>query len=459
MVNGNAIDQVVQRRQDTFVKELAEFCAQPSISTQNQGIAEMVQIVKTALERRGFQVRVIETKRHPAIIAEYKGRSSKSVLFYNHYDVQPPEPYDQWITPPFQPDIRDGKFYARGVMDDKGHLMCRLAAVDAVKEVYGELPCTVKFIIEGEEEISSPNLEQVITDNQDALQSDLCVWEFGEVDSEGISQNYLGFRGMLYVELSVKTAETDCHSGVWGTLLPNAAWRLNWAMSRLKDAKEKILIPGFYDRVVPPSARDMELMNRLPVISDADRPDKGMQSYIYTSTTPAEFYRNAVFTPSCTICGLTAGYQGEGPKTIIPAKAAAKVDFRLVPDQTPDEIFEKLRKYLDAEGYDDIKVSVLGKINPSRTPVDHPLVQMAAACAREVYGQPQRIFPLSGGSGPGYFFTQVLHTPIITAGVGYLGSNIHAPNENIRLDDFYKGIRHTARILANMGETESDPVE
>lgn len=451
MRNGTEIDRVIEKQRTATLQELKQFCTQPSISAQNLGIAEMVELVRHALDRRGFSTRIVETRRLPAIIAERKGRSDRTVLFYNHYDVQPPDPLDQWITPPFEPTIREDKIYARGVMDDKGHLVCRLAAIDALREVYGELPCNVKFIIEGEEEISSPDLEEVIKENREALAADLCIWEFGEVDGEGISMQYLGFRGMLYVELSSQTANMDCHSGIWGTLLPNAAWRLNWALSRLKDANETILIPDFYERVQPPSARDMQLMDRLPVISDPERSAIGAKYFIHPYTTPAEFYRNAIFYPSCTICGITGGYQGEGQKTIIPAKASAKIDFRLVPNQTPEEILDKLRKYLDAEGFGDIRITVLGKINPTRTPVDHPYVQMVVDCAGDVYGQPQRIYPMSGGSGPAYYFRKYLNIPVMTAGVGYLGSNIHAPNENIRLTDFFNGIRHTARIMAHLG--------
>ncbi len=433
------------------MRELGDFCAQPSISTQDLGMREMARLVVRALERRGFSTRMVETPRYPAILAECRGQGDKKLLFYNHYDVQPPEPLDQWQSPPFQPTIREGKYFARGAMDDKGHLVCRLAAIDAVREVCGELPCTVKFLIEGEEEISSPSLEGVIADNSRDLEADLCLWEFGEVDGEGLSMQYLGFRGLLYVELSLQTLARDCHSGIWGSLMPNAAWRLNWALSSIKGMDERIRIPGFYERVVPPSEEDLRLMGDLPVISEAERSAMGAKGFIHPYSSPAEFYEKAVMTPSCTICGMGAGYLGEGQKTIIPAKAFAKADFRLVPDQTPEEILDKLKRHLDAEGFGDIHVNCLGMIYPSRTPVDHPYVRMVAESARDVYGRSQRIYPMSGGSGPAHYFRKHLGVPIMTAGVGYLGSNIHAPNEHIRLADFFNGIRHTARIIADLG--------
>ena len=366
--------------------------------------------------------------------------------------MQPPEPVDQWVSPPFQPAVRDGKFFARGAMDDKGHLACRLAAIDAVQEVYGALPCSVKFLVEGEEEIASPNLEQVVRENRESLAADLCLWEFGEVGGDGVSMQYLGFRGILYVELSLQALAQDCHSGIWGTLLPNAAWRLTWALSRLKAMDETITIPGFYQKVVPPSDLDMELMSRLPVITDAQRSAMGAGDLVFQASSAADFHRRAVLSPSCTICGISAGYQGSGQKTIVPARASAKVDFRLVPDQTPQEILDKLRRHLDAEGFQDIAIACIGMINPSRTPVDHPYVKMVVESARDIYGQPQRVYPMSGGSGPADIFRRLLGVPVLTAGVGYLGSNIHAPNEHIRLADFSNGVRHTARIIALLGE-------
>ncbi len=437
------LDRAIEQNRQAALQELELFCSQPSISAQNTGIPEMAQIVVQALQRRGFTCRLVPTPRHPAVLAERRGSGHRSVLFYNHYDVQPPEPLEPWVSGPFTPTVRDGKLYARGAMDDKGHLACRLAAIDAVLAVYGELPCTVKFLVEGEEEIASPNLEEVIRQNKESLAADLCVWEFGEVDAEGVSMEYLGFRGILYVELSVQALDQDYHSGIWGTLLPNAAWRLAWALSSLKGQDEKVSIPGFYEKVVPPSDEDMRLFETLPPLQ--------VRPYIGRYATPAELHRNAVMSPSCTICGFTSGYQGEGQKTIIPARASAKVDFRLVPDQTPEEIFGKLRAHLDTQGFRDVKATVIGKLYPSRTPEDHPLVRAVVESAREVYGQPQRVYPMSGGSGPAYSFQKILGVPIVTAGVGYLGSNIHAPNENIREADFFNGIRHTARIIADLG--------
>ena len=447
---GEDLDRAIERRWVAAQAELVELCAQPSISAQGTGMQEMVRLVERALQRRGFDTRVVPTARHPAVMARRRGAKDRTLLFYNHYDVQPPEPLELWTSPPFQPTVRDGKLFARGVMDDKGHLACRLAAVDAVTDVLGELPCAVTFLVEGEEEIASPSLPTLVAEHRSELAADLCLWEFGDVDSSGCSVQYLGFRGILYVELSVKALARDCHSGVWGTVLPNAAWRLTWALSTLKSPDERVGIRGFYDRVVPPSDVDRQLMGRLPPISDEERSALGARTLICPPA-PPEFYEHAVMTPSCTICGLSSGYQGEGQKTIMPARASAKVDFRLVPDQGPEEILEKLRTHLDAHGFQDVEVACIGKLEPARTPVDAPWVAMVVESAREVYGQPQRIHPMSGGSGPASLFRKHLGVPVVTAGVGYPGSAIHAPDEHIRLEDFKNGIRHTARILAEMG--------
>ena len=192
------------------------------------------------------------------------GRSDKTLLFYLHYDVQPAEPLALWESPPFELTKRNGKLYARGISDDKGHVICRLAALAAVKAVLGELPCNIKFIIEGEEEIGSPNMPAFVEKHQEKLAADACIWEFGGVDHDDRPSQALGMRGICYVELSVQTASIDAHSGLGGSIFPNAAWRLTWALSTLKDQNERILIPGFYDNVQPPSPRDLEMLAAMP---------------------------------------------------------------------------------------------------------------------------------------------------------------------------------------------------
>jgi len=427
--------------------ELNTLCAQPSISAQNSGMTECAELVRRMLAARGFTTRILPGEGHPVVFAERGGRSPQTLLFYNHYDVQPPEPLDLWETPPFEPSRRDGKLFARGASDDKGHILCRLAAIDAFLELEGDLPCRVKFLIEGEEEIGSVHLPDIIQEHKDLLAADACLWEFGGVDQEDIPVQVAGLRGILYVELSVRTANRDAHSGLGGSIFPNAAWRLTWALNSLKGPDEHIRLPGFYDAVVQPSPTDLELLAALPDPAATYLREYALPGFLKGLTGGDNLKREEIFSPTCTICGLTSGYQGPGSKTVLPASARAKVDFRLVPEQDPDEVLSSLRKHLDAEGFDDVDIKPLGYNKPARTNLQDPFLRMVVETARNVYGQPQRLVPMSGGSGPNYPFLHLLNIPVATAGIGYPGSQVHAPNENIRIDDFVRGAQHTALIM------------
>jgi acetylornithine deacetylase/succinyl-diaminopimelate desuccinylase-like protein len=442
------MDAYIDQHFDQAVAELSQLCAQPSISAQGAGMRECAELVAESLRTRGFRAEVIPTSGHPIVFGEAPGASDKTLLFYNHYDVQPPEPLEAWDSPPFEPTVRDGKLYARGVSDDKGHLVCRLAAIDAVVAAHGRLPCRIKFVVEGEEEVSSTNLYAFVENNAEKLKADACLWEFGYISDEGISMQHLGLRGICYVELSVETGTLDAHSGLGGSIFPNAAWRLTWALSSLKGLDEHIRIPGFYDDVVPPTARDLELLAQMPDNSEELLKTYGLKGFLKGLTGGVELRRESVFSPTCTICGLTSGYQGPGSKTVLPVRASAKVDFRLVPDQDPQDILRKLRAYLDAEGFADVHITYLGGDPPARVSPDDPFVRLVARTAQAVYGREQMIVPLAGGSGPNYPFIHHLGLPVATAGVGHSDARIHAPNENLRLDYFKMGIRHTARILA-----------
>lgn len=451
MTDFTAIDRYIVDHLDEWLAELVQLCAQPSVSAQGLGIRECAELVADMLRRRDFQVEIIATQGHPIVYAEAEGSSEKTLLLYNHYDVQPPEPLELWNSPPFQPTFRDGKLYARGVSDDKGHIMCRLAALDALKAVTGAYPCRIKFVIEGEEETSSTHLEAFVRENARKLRADACIWEFGGVNFEGRPTMTLGMRGICYVELSVQTATQDAHSGLGGSIFPNAAWRLVWALNSLKGPDERIRIPGFYDAVRPPTPRDMELLAALPDDSAEMLQRYGLKGFLKGLSGGVELQRAQVFEPTCTICGLTAGYQGPGSKTVLPARASAKVDFRLVPDQDPEDILRKLRQHLDAEGFSDVEITYLGGEKPARTDPDHPFVRLALEAAREAYGKEPVIAPMSGGSGPNHVFIETLNVPIVTAGVSYPGAQTHAPNENLVPEHFINGVRHTARILEWFG--------
>jgi acetylornithine deacetylase/succinyl-diaminopimelate desuccinylase-like protein len=286
-----------------------------------------------------------------------------------------------------------------------------------------------------------------VENNQELLKADACVWEFGSVDHREVPMQYLGLRGICYVELSVETAGTDVHSGIGGSIFPNAAWRLVWALSTLKGPDERIRIPGFYDGIQAPSARDRELFEALPDVAGEYKSRYGVKEFIKGLTGGIELKMEEVFTPTCTICGLTSGYQGPGPKTVLPARASAKVDFRLVPGQHPDDILKKLRAHLDAEGFSDVQITDLGGDPPARTDPDDPFIQLVVKTSEEIYEMPMQLVPMIGGSGPSYPFVHDLNLPVATAGLGYPETRAHAPNENIRVDLYIKHARHMARII------------
>lgn len=454
MTDYRVIDDYLSEHFDVSIAELSRLAAQPSVAAQNWGLEECAHLVAKMLEKRGFSTEIAPTAGAPVVFAERSGRSDRTLIFYNHYDVQPAEPLELWDSPPFEPQIRDGKLYARGVSDDKAHITSRLFAIDALLAADGELPCNIKFVIEGEEEISSVHLPEYIRENREKLSADACVWEFGAVDHREIPIQYLGMRGICYVELSVETADIDVHSGLGGSIFPNAAWRLVWALNSIKQPDGRIRLPGHYDNVVPPSIRDRELMEALPEVAEEYKSRYGVKYFLDDLTGGVDLRIAEAFEPTCTICGLTSGYQGPGSKTVLPARASAKIDFRLVPNQTPEQVLASLRAHLDAEGFSDVKVTFIGGEAPGRTDPDDPFVQLVVQTAEPVYGQPMQIVPMIGGSGPNHAFLEYLKLPIVSAGVGYPGTQAHAPNENVRLDLYLKGAKHIARILKEFGKRD-----
>jgi len=405
------------------------------------------------LHKRGFEAQILETGGHPVVFAERAGTTDNTLLIYNHYDVQPAEPLELWTSPPFQPEERDGKLYGRGISDDKGHLVSRLHAIDAVLSVLGDLPCNIKFIIEGEEEIGSVHLPDFIEDHQELLAADACIWEFGGVDYREVPMLYLGLRGICYVELSLQTADTDIHSGLGGSIFPNAAWRLTWALNSLKDQDERIRLPGFYDPIIPPTKKEIDLLAALPPVSQEYKERYGLKGFLKDYPDETALRTAGVYEPTCTICGLTSGYQGPGSKTVLPAKASAKVDFRLVPGQTPPQVLDQLRTHLDQEGFQDVQITYLGGGPAARTDPDHPFVKLVVDTSESAFGHKMQLDPMVGGSGPNYPFVHTLKLPVVTPGIGYPGSNAHAPDENIRIDLYLKGAKHIARILQAFGQS------
>jgi len=444
------VDRVLKHaaeNEERYVEDLKTILRIPSVSASASGIGECVKYLSDHLEGIGMIVKVFETDRNPIIVAELKGTSPRTLLFYGHYDVQPPDPIDAWEYPPFGAEERDGRIYARGAVDDKGNFLCIVKAVQSYVEALGAPPCSVKLIIEGEEEIGSHSIEEFMPKNLDLLACDGMVWFDGGIHADGRPEVCLGVKGMAYVELSVKAVGRDLHSGK-APLVDNAAWRLVWALNSLYGPDHRIAIPGFYDNVVGPSATDMRIIASSGLTHDAIVHDWMIERLRvgYEKLSGEELLRRLYFEPTCTICGISSGYGGPGPKTVIPSSASAKVDFRLVPNQDPWDIVAKLKAHLCEQGFDDIEVSVHWAMPASKSAPDADLVHKMLDVMRANYGEPV-VKPIVEGSGPGYVFEK-LGVPYVAGRLGPAEDRSHAPNEYTTREAYRKGIATVIQFVA-----------
>ncbi|MDQ3045786.1 MAG: M20/M25/M40 family metallo-hydrolase [Chloroflexota bacterium] len=431
---------------DEYVIALQDLARQPSVAAQDVGMAETAQLVETMLRNVQADPRQYETRGgFPVVYGEIAGRTAKTLNFYNHYDVQPAEPLELWESDPWAAEIRDGRIWSRGVADNKGNIAARVAAVDAYQQVRGKLPLTVKFIIEGEEEIGSPNLEHFTADHSDLCRADACIWEFGSTDLEGRPRVYLGLKGICYVELRARGARIDQHSSI-ATSTPNPAWRLVWALASLKDQDERVLISGFYDRVVAPTAAERAALECIPDDEAERLQHLGIPKFL-GDLSGIKLHLRDYFQPTCTISGFLSGYTGKGSKTVLPSEAMAKVDMRLVANQDPHEIFGLLRRHLDDHGFADIDATLLGPEFPARTSMDAPIAKVVIDTYRELYEVEPVVLPTSAGSGPWHELCSKFGIDACTAGVGHARSQSHGPNENIYVADFIRGIKHICLII------------
>ena len=446
----NIYDYIDDHWQDAL-EDLKRLCRQPSISAQGVGMTETVQLLARMMREYDIEAQVLPSPGdgYPLIYGEVAGDSPTTLLFYNHYDVQPPEPLELWGSPPFEPTLYESNLRARGVSDNKGDIVARLLAIRAFQKVRGKPPVSVKFIIEGEEEIGSPNIVAFVENNRQLLKADACIWECGGVNWRNEPVVSLGLKGILYVQLEVRGASQDVHSSM-ATVVPNPAWRLVWALGSLKDMEENIRIEGFYDDVLPPTQREIDAINAMPMDEEETKQALGLESFV-KGVTGFDYKSRHIIEPICNICGLDSGYTGSGSKTVLPCLARAKIDFRLVPNQSPDDILAKLRRHLDSHGFGDIVIAPQTEgENAARTPIDSPFVGVVSEAAREVYGVEPVIVPSMAGSGPMHSFTDTLGLPTALIGVMYPGSSPHAPNEHIRLADFILGAKHIATVLERM---------
>jgi acetylornithine deacetylase/succinyl-diaminopimelate desuccinylase-like protein len=451
MITFAAFDQYIEQHRDEFIEQLKSFAAQPSISATGEGITEMAALTRDTMASLGAEVRLLEiAPDEPKVVYASLGQGEKTLLIYNHYDVQPPEPLELWESPPFEPTLRDGKLYGRGVSDDKGQIMYRVQAVRAWQETLGELPFRINWFIEGEEETGSPNLEAFCMANAHLLKADGCLWETGGVDEVGRPVLSLGAKGLLYVELSVNSMPGDQHSA-YGTIAPNAAWRLTWALSTLKAPDETILIDGLMDNVLPPNQTDMELLQAIPFEEEKLKTMLGINRWI-AGVSGFEALKRHLFAPTCTICGLESGYTGQGAKTVLPARAKAKVGFRLVPNQEPKTVAYLLRQHLNKHGFEDIQMDILSGEHPGKSDPAAEVIQAAIAAAREVYHTEPVVYPLMAGTGPVWPIAVAHGTPLVNLGASYPGAKVHAPNEHMVLENYFQAMRAMGRFMANFGK-------
>ncbi|MBN1328246.1 MAG: M20/M25/M40 family metallo-hydrolase [Candidatus Heimdallarchaeota archaeon] len=434
----------IDKRKDKAIKDLADFIAIPSVSAKEEFLVEAADFSAKLLKDNGFEVKKFETGGGPVVTGVMDVGAKRTLLFYDHADVQPAEPFELWESEPFKLEIREGKMYGRGVADNKDEIVCRIHAIRAWLDAGLKLPCNIKFVIESEEESSSKNLTKYIEQDIDFLKNvDGCIWEFGGSNREGLQEFILGVKGILYIQLSVKQMSIDSHSAN-ATHLPNAGERLLRAINLLKDKEGKILIPHFYDDIVKITPEEVEVVKTYNMYPEEMKEHFGIEQFRYGMNN--EEAKLAYFTvPTCNLCGFTAGWQGKGGKTVIPKEASAKVDFRLVKNQDPNKILKNLRKYLDDNGFTDVKIDWSNGYPPSKTYVNADFVKLCKRANKRVYNHEASIQITSGGSGPMYLFGD--HMPVVSLGCGNANSNAHAPNENIFVDDFIDGMKMIATIL------------
>lgn len=449
----------VEAAKEMAHKRMAEFedyLRMESVSTENRQIPETVAYVKGLIERTGGEVQVLDDLGgNPVIYGYFKaspqGNSERTLLFYNHYDVQPSDPLEEWRTEPFEPTVVDGVLYARGVSDNKANFMARLNALSLLNES-GGLSCNVKFLLEGEEEIGSPNLGKYIKKYADLFKADACIWEAGSKDKY---ENYVvsaGMKGIAYFDLEVDTANIDIHSSM-AAIIDNPAWRLIHALESMKNSKNEIVVDGFYDGIPPLSNKDKAAAAAQPFDAKQVAEQYGLTGKFITEGTAVSPTEALAFYPTMTVCGFSSGYTGPGIKTVLPRSAKAKLDCRLVPGQSPENVHESLRRHLDAHGYEDVRLTMIAAEGAQRTSVEDPFIEMVVQTAQAVYGDknPVVVSPSMAGTGPSELFEKYLKLPIAGVGAGWAHSGAHAPNENVRLNDYYENIAHMVHLMEVFG--------
>ncbi len=440
----------IQENQDDFIQRLIEYVRHPSISAHDIGIREVSEILVEMLTELGFETTTLPTDGHPIVLGRWeKIPGAPTVLLYGHYDVQPPDPLDEWISPPFEPTIRDGRIYARGIGDNKGQHFAQMLAIESHLAVHGTLPCNVLFLLEGEEEIGSPHIAEFVRQHGDLLEADLVITADGTLHESGTPLLEYGVRGIASFELRARGANRDVHSGNYGGVVPNPIWQLIHLLASMKNEHGEITIEGIHDNIIPPTALEKEAVARLPLDLEEFKAELGMQQLDQPLERP--FYDRLMFHSTFTINGFHSGYGGPGSKTVLPHKAVVKCDIRLVEAQTPDEVLAKVAAHIERVA-PNVEFIPLDGMLPSKTPLDSPYAEPLRQAIQDAQGVEPIEIPSAGGSLPNYVFTKILELPAFVIPYGNADEANHAPNENLKLDCFINGIRTGASTLAYLGK-------
>jgi acetylornithine deacetylase/succinyl-diaminopimelate desuccinylase-like protein len=454
------IDLYVRENEARFLEELKELLRIPSISTlpqHNQDTHRAAEFVADKLRAAGLEnVEIIETDRHPLVYADWLHAPGKpTVLCYGHFDVQPPDPLELWETPPFEPSERSGNLYARGSADDKGQMYSHIKAVEALHAVHGQPPVNLKFLLEGEEEVGGLSVAEYVAKNPKKLKADVALVSDTEMYAPGLPTLNIGLRGLVYMEIEARGPGRDLHSGLYGGAAPNAVFGLIELLSKAKDADGRIQIPGIYDDVEPPSAEEKASWEHLP-FDEAEYLKDEVGSTALTGEPEYSVFERTWARPTLEVHGIAGGFTGAGAKTVIPAKAVAKVSIRLVPKQDPAKIVAAVKEFVKAKSPKGVEceVRVLSAgpglmVNP-----DHPAIRVAAKAFSDVFETPT-VFTRSGGSIPIVGdFANHLGIPTILMGFGLPDDGLHSPNEKYNIRNYFDGIRTIAHFFEEYGKAE-----
>jgi len=447
-----------QTHREAFLEGLKTFLRIPSISTLPENkpdIRRAAEFVRADLAAAGLKsAELIEGEGNPLVYAEWLDAPGKpTLLFYGHYDVQPPDPLEEWKSPPFEPTLRGDDLFARGASDDKGQVYILIKAVEGFLKSGGRMPVNVKFLIEGEEEVGGEHISAYVASKPARIKADAAVVSDTEMFAPGLPTLCVGLRGIVYLELEAQGAGHDLHSGVYGGAAPNPIQAIAEILCALKDRDGHILIPGFYDRVRPPSPEEREAWARLPFdVEEYKRKEMEVSELVGEPEVP--LFERVWARPTLEVHGIRGGFTGEGAKTVIPARATAKISMRLVADQTPEEALAQFKAAVAKACPKGVTVQVrsIHGAAPSLVDPTNPFIQASAEAMSEVFGK-ETVYIRSGGSIPIVgLFDQHLGMPSVLMGFGLPDDNLHAPNEKFHLPNFYQGIEAVARYLDRLGQ-------